>query len=142
MLVSPIIFIWRVVARIRDIRLLKSYKNWQERLYEANQEYFQVARSMSTRLEDMETFKRRLEAQYSVLFKQNEELYNQKIADECAKHEVALEAERTKTAKAEQQLADRGREITELTNSLDNANGKLAKMERGYKASSRRTVQA
>jgi hypothetical protein len=60
MLVSPIIFIWRVVVRIRDIKLLKSYKIWQTNLYEANQDYFEVARGMSTRLESMEAFKNRL----------------------------------------------------------------------------------
>lgn len=100
--VSPLMFLWRVIRRIIDIASMKRFAKAQIVLQNANNEYFELARSMNNKLDDAETYRRKLEAQYADLLKANNAEAQRQIAELQAQHAEALQKE----AETQAKLAD------------------------------------
>ncbi|MDE5756789.1 MAG: hypothetical protein K2I23_06845 [Clostridia bacterium] len=135
--ISPIMFIWRLVKRAKDIKRLKRFAVLQTMKYEANQKYANIAAKMSTRL-TTEAFERTLLVKYRDLEKSNKEEWEKRVAEERAKfeteqkknaeYEVALQEESAKNNQLKQQMAEIQAQVDE-TDKKAKRNARKAKRE-------------
>ncbi len=93
---SPIMFIVRVVRRVRKMTLMKRFAEAQVRRQEANKKYKELAEKMNTRLETMEEFERKLTAKFENMMKTDRKTAEAKIAAERAEHQKKLDEQEQK----------------------------------------------
>lgn len=106
--ISPIIFIWRIVKRAKDIKLLKRFGYLQFLKLKANEEYAEIASNMTTRL-TTEEFERNMEIKYGEMLKTNKEEAEKLIAQEREKNNELMQ----KNAEGEIRLKELSVQIAE-----------------------------
>ena len=140
--VSPIIFIWRIVKRAKDIKRLKMFSQLQFLKFKANEEYADIASKMTTRL-TTEEFERNMALKYSELLKTNKEEAEKQIAEEREKYNEAM-LENDKLLKAEKAAAAEvlrcQGEMAGLQAQVDETNKKAQRNAKKAKKESRSTV--
>lgn len=134
MLVSPIIFIWRLVVRIRDMVNLKRFAIYQIRYRNANENYFKIARSMTSKRADPEQIRRELENKYAALRQSDKAAYERKVNEEV----TAKVAEIEKTAN--EKIAEMDRAMAELKDAQKGMVSTSNGVEKASKGPGRRTT--
>ncbi len=132
---SPIMFIVRIVRKVKQIKIMKRFAVVQAMKYEANEQYAKATRQMSTRLQSNEEFEKQMVLKYGVLLKnnQNQAEAEKLIAEERAKR---LEAEK-KQAESEQQAIAAATQVKALRKENDDLKVKYEKVERRANANNR-----
>ncbi|MDE5618626.1 MAG: hypothetical protein K2I79_03980 [Clostridia bacterium] len=125
--VSPIMFIWRIVSRLKDISVMKKYAQYQKDLSESNNQYFMLARQMNTRLESMEDYKKKLQVEYADLLATNKAEAEKNIAKLEAEYAEKLNQERVNTENMEAELS----KLSKLYAASKAANNTIANIARG-----------
>lgn len=127
-LVSPIMFIVRIVKHAKRMKLAKNYAVFQIRKQIANDEYAECARQMVT-VTARDEFERDLKAKYATLSKQNKEEADRLIAEERAQRE-ALEQRNAELAK---ELEAKSEEIRESDKGMKEIQARDAKIDAARK---------
>lgn len=120
--VSPIMFIVRVVKHVKRMKLAKDYAHWQVRKKIANDEYARCAKEMTTLVSDDE-FERDLSIKYAQLIQQNQAEAERLIADERAQRLVAEQH----NAELAAELAQKGAEIKDSEDKMKELQAREAK---------------
>lgn len=126
-LVSPIMFLWRVISRIKDINVMKKYVQYQRALSESNNQYFKLARQMNTRLESMEDYKKGLQKEYAQLLATNKEEAQSKMAKLEEEYAQKLNEERVNKENMEAEL----NKLSKLYAASKSANATVSNIARG-----------
>ena len=106
---SPIIFLWRLIKRIKDMVFLKRYAKYQIELKHNIDKYFEAARAMHTGND--EEFEREVRAKYADMLKQNKQ-----------EAEKMIEEERQKRAAVEKELQEAAQSINKLNEEAKKSN--------------------
>lgn len=136
---SPIIFIWRVVRRAKDIKLLKRFAALQTIKYNANNRYAELASKMVTTM-TTEEFERDMAIKYADLRKTDKEAADKLIEEERKKNEA--QAEENKRLRVEEKQLVRERDdarngMVELQAKYDKQNKDLENANRRGRKESR-----
>lgn len=124
MFVSPIIFVWRLVVRTRDIISLKRFAIYQLRYRNANEDYLQIARSMTSVRANPEQIRRELEAKYAALRESDKAEYDKKVAEGVASQVAEIN---NKLAEMDRAMAN----LKEAQKGMANASSGVEKAGKG-----------
>lgn len=127
MLVSPIIFIWRVFVRIRDIIALKKFAACQTAYRNANDKFFQLARSMKSEKADPAKIRRELEIEYAAIRENNQAEYEKRVSEGVNARLAEHEAEMEEMRKAVNEIKEQQKGMEMATRGVDKAGKELGK---------------
>lgn len=142
LVVSPIMFVWRIVKRLKDIKRLKLFSGLQVLKFQANSEYAEIAAKMTTRLTTDE-FERELQIKFGAMLEANKEEAEKQMAKEREKYNEAM-LENAKLAKAEKEAASQvlkyQGEMASLQAQVDETNKKNQRLQKQNAQTKRKTI--
>lgn len=121
---SPVIFVWRVAVRIRDVIVLRKFAIYQTEYRNANENYFKLARSMSSKKANSDQIRRELEIEYAALRQSNNAEYERKVNEGVNARVAKIEEEMAKVL-AELQEAQKG--MASASSGVDKASKELGR---------------
>ncbi|MCM1367923.1 MAG: hypothetical protein NC184_03830 [Roseburia sp.] len=125
MLVSPVIFVWRIVVRVRDIIALKKFADCQVAYRNANDNFFRLARSMKSEKIDPEAIRRELEVKYAALREQDAAEYEKKVKAGVDSKIAEREAEMEEIRKTLNEIKEQQNSMAGAMSGVDKASKQL-----------------
>lgn len=127
MFVSPIIFVWRVVVRIRDIIALKKFAVCQIAYRNANDNFLRLARSMKTEKADPAKIRLELEAEFAALREKDSAEYEKRVRDGVNSRLAEHEAEMEEMRKAVNEIKEQQKGMEKASQGVDKAGKELGR---------------
>ncbi|MBD5101020.1 MAG: hypothetical protein HDT29_07250 [Clostridiales bacterium] len=137
--VSPIMFVWRLVKRAKDVKLFKEYVNLQFVKYQKNQEYAELAASMTTRL-TTEEFERKLRLELSTELEENKEETERKISEMAANYNREMDEKDKKLHSISVELNEAQSGMAAYKEKYENSEKKNQKLQKQNAQTKRKTI--